>query len=69
MANAAISINECFCLFNSFNSLSNFKIKKMFQEIIAFLTLGIAVVFLIKKFFLKKKKKDKNCGGGDCGCH
>jgi hypothetical protein len=41
----------------------------MFQEIIAFLTLGIAVVYLFKKFFLKKKKKDKNCGGTDCGCH
>lgn len=42
----------------------------MFQEIIAFITLGIAVIYLFKKFFLKKKKKDKNCGGGgDCGCH
>ncbi|SDI63767.1 hypothetical protein SAMN05192550_0414 [Flavobacterium glycines] len=42
----------------------------MFQEIIAFLALGIAVIFLFKKFFLKKKKKDNNCGGGgDCGCH
>jgi len=41
----------------------------MFQEIIAFLTLGIAVVYLFKKFCLKKKKKDKNCGGTDCGCH
>jgi membrane protein implicated in regulation of membrane protease activity len=41
----------------------------MFQEIIAFLVLGIAVVYLFKKFFFKKnKKKDKNCGGGDCGC-
>lgn len=40
-----------------------------FQEIIAFITLGIAIIYLIKKFFLKKKKKDKNCGGDDCGCH
>ncbi|WP_140486376.1 FeoB-associated Cys-rich membrane protein [Flavobacterium sp. GSA192] len=41
----------------------------MFQEIIAFLILGIAVAYLFQKFFLKKKKKDKNCGGDDCGCH
>jgi len=41
----------------------------MFQEIIAFLILGIAVMFLFKKFFVKKKKKGSNCGGGDCGCH
>jgi len=43
----------------------------MIQEIIAFIALGIAVVFLIKKFFFKKKKSDKNCGSGDdCGgCH
>ncbi len=42
----------------------------MLQEILAFLALGIALTFLIKKFFLKKKKSDKNCGGdSDCGCH
>jgi uncharacterized membrane protein YuzA (DUF378 family) len=40
----------------------------MFQEILAYVTLGIAVVFLVKKFFFKKKKKsDKNCGD-DCNC-
>lgn len=40
------------------------------QEIIAFIALGIAVAFLIKKFFFKKKKSDKNCGGDDsCGCN
>jgi glycopeptide antibiotics resistance protein len=39
------------------------------QEIIAFIALGIALAFLIKKFFFKKKKSDKNCGSGDdCGC-
>ena len=42
----------------------------MFQEIIAFTALGIALAFLIKKFFFKKKKTNKNCGGdSDCGCH
>jgi glycopeptide antibiotics resistance protein len=39
------------------------------QEIIAFMALGIALAFLIKKFFLKKKKSAKNCGDDDCGCH
>lgn len=40
-----------------------------FQEIIAFGILGIAVAYLIKKYFFKKKKSDKNCGSGDCGCN
>ena len=39
----------------------------MFQEIIAFLILSIAIAFLIRKFFFKKKSK-KNCGENDCGC-
>ena len=38
------------------------------QEIIAFVALGIALVFLSKKFFFKKKKSAKDCGSGDCGC-
>lgn len=41
----------------------------MLQEIIAFIILAVAVGFLIKKYFIKKKKSDKNCGGDDCGCH
>jgi len=40
----------------------------MIQEIIAFIALGIAVAFLIKKFFFKKEKS-KSCGTDDCGCH
>lgn len=39
-----------------------------FQEIIVYLLLGFAVAFLWRKFF-GKKKKDKDCGDGDCGCH
>ncbi len=39
----------------------------MFQEILAYVTLGIAVVFLFRKFFFKRKKSDKNCGE-DCAC-
>jgi glycopeptide antibiotics resistance protein len=38
------------------------------QEIIAFIALGTALAFLFKKFFFKKKKSDKDCGSGDCGC-
>ena len=40
----------------------------MIQEILSFITLGIAVVFLSKKFFFKRKKRDSNCGD-DCNCH
>jgi hypothetical protein len=42
----------------------------MLQDILTYITLGIAVAFLIKKFFIKKKKNksDKNCGD-DCNCH
>jgi hypothetical protein len=40
----------------------------MIQEILSYLTLGIAVAFLVRKFFFKKKKNDKNCGDG-CDCH
>jgi hypothetical protein len=39
------------------------------QELVAFATLIVAVAFLIKKFFFKKKAKDKNCGSSDCGCN
>ena len=39
------------------------------QEVIAYFLLGIAVAFLVKKFFFKKKKSGKDCGGDDCGCH
>lgn len=42
----------------------------MYQEIIAFVLLAIALAFLLRKFFFKKKKSDKNCGSDDdCGCH
>lgn len=40
------------------------------QEILAFGALGLAIAFLVKKFFFKKKKSGKNCGGDDdCACH
>lgn len=42
----------------------------MLQEILVYITLGIAIAFLFKKFFMKKRKNksDKNCGNDDCGC-
>ena len=40
------------------------------QEILAFTALAIALAFLIKKYFFKKKKSTKGCGSDDgCGCH
>lgn len=41
----------------------------MNQEIIAYVILAVAVSFLVKKFFFKKKKNDKHCGSDDCGCN
>ncbi|WP_188620937.1 FeoB-associated Cys-rich membrane protein [Flavobacterium suaedae] len=40
-----------------------------FQSIITYVLLGLAVGFLIKKYFFKKKKKKNDCGNDDCGCH
>ena len=43
------------------------------QEILVYITLGIAVVFLVRKFLLPKrvisgKRVDEGCGHEDCGC-
>ncbi|MGO3706363.1 MAG: FeoB-associated Cys-rich membrane protein [Mesonia hippocampi] len=43
----------------------------MLQEILVFICFGLAVGFMIKKFFWsgsKKKKAAKNCGSNNCGC-
>ncbi|MDO5978657.1 FeoB-associated Cys-rich membrane protein [Flavivirga spongiicola] len=40
------------------------------QDILVFTAMALAVMFLIKKFFWKKSKPKKTCGGDDsCGCH
>nr|WP_294933618.1 FeoB-associated Cys-rich membrane protein [uncultured Flavobacterium sp.] len=39
-----------------------------FQEIVVYVLLALALFFLWRKFF-GKKKNDKNCGDGDCGCN
>ncbi|WP_371811632.1 FeoB-associated Cys-rich membrane protein [Flavobacterium sp. M31R6] len=54
-------------LCSGIHCFSNLKIAIMIQEIIAFVILVLALAFLIRKFFFKKKS-DKNCGSGDCGC-
>ncbi|TBV28184.1 FeoB-associated Cys-rich membrane protein [Meridianimaribacter sp. CL38] len=39
------------------------------QNILVFVTLGIAILFLVKKFIWKPKKATtKSCGNSDCGC-
>ena len=42
---------------------------EIFQEILVFITLALAVGFLVKKYFFKGKKNTKSCGGNSCGCH
>jgi hypothetical protein len=39
------------------------------QNILVFTAVGLAVAFLIRKFFLKKSNSKKSCGDEDCGCH
>lgn len=38
------------------------------QEILVYVAVLLAVIFLIKKFFFKKKTA-KSCGEDSCGCH
>ncbi|RAV29718.1 FeoB-associated Cys-rich membrane protein [Sinomicrobium soli] len=41
------------------------------QTTLVYIALGAAIGFLVKKFLLPSRRKNKsNCGGGpDCGCH
>lgn len=41
----------------------------LFQNVLVFTALAIALGFLVKKFFLKKPESKKACGEDDCGCH
>ncbi len=39
------------------------------QKVLVITALLISLSFLVSKYFLpKKKKKDKDCGNGSCGC-
>jgi large-conductance mechanosensitive channel len=66
MADDSADHYERFGLLNSTVGLSNSSV--MIQEILAYLVLATAVLFLVKKFFFKAKKK-KNCSDDGCGCH
>lgn len=40
-----------------------------FQNILVFIIAGLALAFLVKKYFWKSKKKaTKSCGNDGCGC-
>lgn len=41
------------------------------QQTLVFIAALIAILFLVKKFFIKpkKNKNSKSCGNSDCGCH
>jgi len=47
------------------------------QQILVYITLAIAVGYIVKKFFLPKRLfatkkgtlKNKSCSSQDCGCH
>jgi hypothetical protein len=40
------------------------------QNILVFIAMGSAILFLVKKFLWKKAKTKKACGSDDgCGCH
>lgn len=43
----------------------------MMQEILVYVTVFVAVVYLFWKYTMPKKKKATNnsCGQSDCGCH
>lgn len=48
---------------------------EILQLVLVYLTLAIAVGYIVKKFFLpkalfvSKKSSTKACGQDDCGCH
>lgn len=45
------------------------------QLVLVYITLAVAVAYIVKKFFLpkalfaSKKSNSKGCGQDDCGCH
>ncbi|QWX83838.1 hypothetical protein H0I23_15505 [Cellulophaga sp. HaHaR_3_176] len=47
----------------------------MIQNILMYLTLAVAIGYVVKKYFLPKKlsaikkQNQKACGSTDCGCH
>ncbi|MBD0833916.1 FeoB-associated Cys-rich membrane protein [Aestuariibaculum suncheonense] len=41
----------------------------LIQNILVFSAVALALLYLIRKFFWKKKKSKKACGEDNCGCH
>nr|WP_273289762.1 FeoB-associated Cys-rich membrane protein [Winogradskyella sp.] len=42
----------------------------LIQNILVFFALGLALLFLVRKFIWKPKSKSSSaCGTDDCGCH
>ncbi|UNZ00052.1 FeoB-associated Cys-rich membrane protein [Zhouia spongiae] len=41
------------------------------QTILVYITLAVAVGYLVRKFFWPKRRQSaaKECGKNDCGCH
>ena len=39
------------------------------QTILAYLTVALAIAWLVRKFLWPTAKKSGDCGDGDCGCH
>lgn len=39
------------------------------QEILVYITVFLAVAYLVNKYFYKPKKTAKSCGKDKCGCH
>ncbi|MCF6223282.1 MAG: FeoB-associated Cys-rich membrane protein [Flavobacteriaceae bacterium] len=37
------------------------------QQVLVYIALALAVLFLLRKYFFKSKNKDGNCDE-DCGC-
>jgi len=38
------------------------------QYVLVYITLAVAVGYLVKRFFFPEKKTKKACGKDDCGC-
>jgi hypothetical protein len=51
-----------------FELLKTIYFYNMIQDSIVYILVVLAVAFLFKPLFIKKKTK-KKCGNNDCGCH
>lgn len=75
MAAPAIGLYDVNCLYYCFGSVSNsLLIMWDWQLILVYITLALAVGFLLRKYLWsasgtsRKKSAGGDCGSGDCGC-